>query len=87
MPGRPPDSESEVRFLSREEGGRKGPARQGLHRPDIHVDDDPPDMLWMICPRSLDDKGAELAAFQPLRNSAEMIEDSDYALDIRNTPC
>ena len=60
MSRRPPDFEAEVRFLSREEGGRSGPAIQGLYRPDIHVDDDPSDMLWMIWPRFLDDSAAEL---------------------------
>jgi translation elongation factor EF-Tu-like GTPase len=59
MPTRPPDFEAEVRFLTVEEGGRKTAASQG-YRPDIHVDDDHSDLLWMIWPRFLDENGAEL---------------------------
>jgi hypothetical protein len=60
MPGRSADFEAQVRFLTREEGGRSQPARQGLFRPDIHLDDDQSEMLWMIWPRFLDESGAEL---------------------------
>ncbi len=60
MPSRAPDFEAEVRFLTPEEGGRSSPARQGLYRPDIHVDDDPSDLLWMIWPRFLGESGDEL---------------------------
>ncbi len=49
-----------MRVLTREEGGRSSPARQGLYRPDIHVDDDPSDSLWMIWPRFLSESGDEL---------------------------
>jgi hypothetical protein len=59
MPARPPDFEAEVRFLSREEGGRDAPPIQG-YRPDIHYDDDLPDQLWMVWPRFIDDEGQEL---------------------------
>src|SRR2546429_7683069 len=57
MPNRAPDFEAKVRFLTREEGGRSSPARQGRYRPDIHVDDDPSEQLWMIWPRFLDESG------------------------------
>jgi translation elongation factor EF-Tu-like GTPase len=59
MPGRAADFEAEVRFLTPEEGGRKGPAVQG-YRPDLHYDDDETDELWMIWPRFLDASGQEL---------------------------
>ena len=62
MPNRPPDFEAEVRFLTQEEGGRTGewgPPRQG-YRCDIHWDDDPSDLLWMIWPMFLDEHGQEL---------------------------
>lgn len=62
MPNPPPDFEAEVRFLTPEEGGRTGqwgPPRQG-YRCDIHWDDDPSDLLWMIWPMFLDEHGQEL---------------------------
>jgi hypothetical protein len=62
MYNRPPDFEAEVRFLTPEEGGRTGrwgPVRQG-YRCDIHWDDDPSDLLWMIWPAFLDEGGQEL---------------------------
>jgi hypothetical protein len=62
MYDRAPDFEAEVRFLTPEEGGRTGrygPVLQG-YRCDIHLDDDPTDLLWMIWPAFLDDSGQEL---------------------------
>ena len=59
MPVRPPDFEADVRFLTPEEGGRKGPAVQG-YRPDLQYDDDEPDEAWMIWPRFLHPSGNEL---------------------------
>src|SRR5947207_15458074 len=62
MYNRAPDFEAEVRFLTPEEGGRTGrwgPVRQG-YRCDIHWDDDPSDLLWMIWPAFLDESGQEL---------------------------
>jgi hypothetical protein len=62
MYNQPPDFEAEVRFLSHEEGGRTGsygPVRQG-YRCDIHWDDDPSDLLYMIWPSFLDESGQEL---------------------------
>ena len=56
-----PEFEADVRFLSREEGGRQQPAVQGLYRPDIHWDDDPSETLWMIHPRFFGLDGHELA--------------------------
>ena len=37
-----------------------GTARQGYYRCDIHWDDDPSDLLWMIRPMFLDEQGQEL---------------------------
>jgi len=57
-----PAFEAEVRFLTPDEGGRTGrhgPVRQG-YRCDIHYDDDPTDLLWMIWPLFLDESGQEL---------------------------
>jgi hypothetical protein len=59
---RPPDFEAEVRFLTSEEGGRTGkwgPVKQG-YRCDIHLDNDPSDLLWMIWPMFLNEHGQEL---------------------------
>ncbi len=68
MYNRPPDFEAEVRFPTSEEGGRTGrwgPVRQG-YRCDIHWDDDPSDLLWMIWPAFLDEKGKELPMGAPV---------------------
>ncbi len=68
MPVRAPDFEAEVRFLTPEEGGRtgcNGPVRQG-YRCDIHMDDDPTDLLWMIWPLFLDENGQELPKGTPI---------------------
>lgn len=62
MNNRPPDFEAEVRFLTREEGGRSGalgPPRQDYLN-NIHWDDDPSDLLWTIWPKFLDEHGQEL---------------------------
>src|ERR1044072_1281516 len=62
MSNRQPDFEAEVRFLPPEEGGRTGqwgPPRQG-YRCDIHWDDDPSELLWMIWPMFLDEHNQEL---------------------------
>jgi hypothetical protein len=59
---RAPAFEAEVRFLTPEEGGRSGkygPVKQG-YRCDIHFDDDPSDLHWMIWPAFLDEGGQEL---------------------------
>jgi hypothetical protein len=58
----PPDFEADVRFLTPEEGGRTGrwgPVRQA-YRCDVHWDDDPSDVIWMIWPMFLDENGQEL---------------------------
>jgi hypothetical protein len=68
MTDRAPDFEAEVRFLSPEDGGRTGrygPVRQG-YRCDVHWDDDPSDLLWMIWPRFLDETGHELPKGTPV---------------------
>lgn len=57
-----PDFEADVLFLTPEEGGRTerwGPVRQP-YRCDIHWDDDPSEVIWMIWPMFLDDSGREL---------------------------
>ena len=62
MRDRSADFQAEVRFLTPEEGGRSGQSglpRQG-YRCDIHWDDDPSDLLWMIWPMFLDEHGQEL---------------------------
>lgn len=60
MSSRSPDFEAEVRFLSPEEGGRKGSPRQGYYRPDIRYKEDPAGQSWMVWPRFIDDDGHEL---------------------------
>jgi translation elongation factor EF-Tu-like GTPase len=55
-----PEFEADVRFLSREEGGRHSPPIQSLYRPDVHWDDDSSETLWMIHPRFLGPDCAEL---------------------------
>jgi hypothetical protein len=62
MPNLAPDFEAEVRFLTPEEGGRSeqyGPVKQG-YRCDIHFEDDPSDLLWMIWPKFLNESGDEV---------------------------
>jgi translation elongation factor EF-Tu-like GTPase len=56
-----PEFEADIRFLSRDEGGRKHPAVQGMYRPDVHWDDDASETLWIIHPRFLSETGEELA--------------------------
>jgi len=81
MYNRPPDFEAEVRFLTPEEGGRTGrwgPVRQG-YRCDIHWDEDPSDLLWMIWPAFLDESGQELpmGAFIPQISKAHFYIGAD----------
>jgi translation elongation factor EF-Tu-like GTPase len=54
-----PEFEADVRFLSRDEGGRQHPAIQG-YRPDVHWGDDSSETLWMIHPRFVNPTGEEL---------------------------
>src|SRR5689334_22418008 len=56
-----PEFEADIRFLSRDQGGRQHPAVQGMYRPDVHWDDDASEILWMIHPRFLMETGEELA--------------------------
>lgn len=68
MQVRAPDFEAEVRFLTFEEGGRRGeygPVKQG-YRCDVHLDNDPSDSRWMIWPLFLDNNGQELPKGAPI---------------------
>lgn len=54
MPARRHDFEARLRFLSPEEGGRRGPVLAGMgYRPDVRYHDDPPNQLWAIWPMDL----------------------------------
>jgi translation elongation factor EF-Tu-like GTPase len=57
MPIREADFEAEVRFISNDDRGRKGPVFQG-YRADIQYED--LDGIWMVWPKFIDEAGVEL---------------------------
>ena len=62
-PGREPDFEVEVRFLTPEEGGRKTAAHQG-YRPDMVFVGEP--HTWMIWPEFLREDGSPYELHEPV---------------------
>ena len=63
---RPPDFEAEIKFLTKDEGGRERLPLQG-YRPDLRYNDQNEDSAWMIWPLFLNDEGIEIPKGNPVK--------------------